>query len=159
MIGMLLNVVHRQVHKNIYQRCLKSFITNSTLLTMHRHKAELKVKCVEALTTTVCYTAVFSVVTQRPFPQREKRDDTKNGCVADYYNYESPQNTDAELTALILSWVSDDTKLIDVDCAVRLVVKPRIWPASHSCQNNEVWNLHQRLSPWLLHEAAHARRV
>ena len=95
MIGMLLNVVHRQVHKNIYQRCLKSFITNSTLLTMHRHKAELKVKCVEALTTTVCYTAVLSVVTQRSSPQREKRDDTKNGCVADYYNYESPHSPKA----------------------------------------------------------------
>ena len=27
----------------------------------------------------VCYTAVFSVVTQRS-------DDTKNGCVADYYS-------------------------------------------------------------------------
>ena len=52
---------------------------------MHGQKAELKVKCVEALTTTVCYTAVLSVVTQRSSPQREKRDDTKNGCVADYY--------------------------------------------------------------------------
>ena len=29
----------------------------------------------------VCYTAVFSVVTQR---YEELRDDTKNGCVADY---------------------------------------------------------------------------
>ena len=29
----------------------------------------------------VCYTAVFSVVTQRSSPLR---DDTKNGCVADY---------------------------------------------------------------------------
>ena len=31
----------------------------------------------------VCYTAVFSVVTQRCFPGA-LRDDTKNGCVADY---------------------------------------------------------------------------
>ena len=31
----------------------------------------------------VCYTAVFSVVTQRSSPQA-LRDDTKNGCVADY---------------------------------------------------------------------------
>ena len=30
----------------------------------------------------VCYTAVFSVVTQRSFPLL--RDVTKNGCVADY---------------------------------------------------------------------------
>ena len=89
MIEMLLNVVHRRVHKNI---CVKSFITNSILLTMHGHKAELWVKCVEALTTTVCYTAVLSVVTQHSSPQREKRDDTKNGSVADYYNYESPRS-------------------------------------------------------------------
>lgn len=48
-------------------------------------------------------------------------------------SYESPHSPktvyrtqDSELTALILSWVSDDTKLIDVDCAVRLVAKPRI---------------------------------
>ena len=35
----------------------------------------------------VCYTAVFSVVTQ-PSPQRggALRDDTKNGCVADKLN-------------------------------------------------------------------------
>ena len=32
----------------------------------------------------VCYTAVFSVVTQRSSPQRALCDDTKNGCVADY---------------------------------------------------------------------------
>ena len=32
----------------------------------------------------VCYTAVFSVVTQRSSPLR---DDTKNGCVADYLWY------------------------------------------------------------------------
>ena len=33
----------------------------------------------------VCYAAVFSVVTQRSSPQRGAlRDDTKNGCVADY---------------------------------------------------------------------------
>ena len=31
----------------------------------------------------VCYTAVFSVVTQRSSPLR---DDTKNGCVADYFS-------------------------------------------------------------------------
>ena len=32
----------------------------------------------------VCYTAVFSVVTQRSSPQGGAlRDDTKNGCVAD----------------------------------------------------------------------------
>ena len=89
MIGMLLKVVHRRVHKDV---CLKSFITNSTLLTMHGHKAEHEVKCVEALTTTVCCTAVLSVVTQRSSPQREKRDDTKNGCVAHFYNYESPHS-------------------------------------------------------------------
>ena len=70
MIGMLSYVVHRQAHKN----------------------TELKVKCIEALTTTVCCTAVLSVVTQRSSPQREKRDDTKNGCIADYYNYESPHS-------------------------------------------------------------------
>ena len=35
------------------------------------------------------YTAVFSVVTQCSSPQRggALRDDTKNGCVADYANY------------------------------------------------------------------------
>ena len=32
----------------------------------------------------VCYTAVFSVVTQRSSPLR---DDTKNGCVADYLRW------------------------------------------------------------------------
>ena len=32
-----------------------------------------------AINCVVCYTAVFSVVTQRSV-----RDDTKNGCVADY---------------------------------------------------------------------------
>ena len=39
-----------------------------------------------ALRTLVCYTAVFSVVTQRSSPLWEGafRDDTKNGCVADY---------------------------------------------------------------------------
>ena len=33
----------------------------------------------------VCYTAVFSVITQRSSPQWEGalRDDSKNGCVAD----------------------------------------------------------------------------
>ena len=31
----------------------------------------------------VCYTTVFSVVTQRFFPRGVLRDDTKNGCVAD----------------------------------------------------------------------------
>ena len=31
----------------------------------------------------VCYTAVFSVVTQRSSPLEALRDDTKNGCVAD----------------------------------------------------------------------------
>ena len=31
----------------------------------------------------VCYTAAFSVVTQRSFPLRALRDDTKNGCVTD----------------------------------------------------------------------------
>ena len=39
-------------------------------------------------TTIVCYTAVFIVVTQRSFSHwgEALRDDTKNGCVADYYN-------------------------------------------------------------------------
>ena len=35
----------------------------------------------------VCYTAVFNVVTQRSSPhlwEGALRDDTKNGCVADY---------------------------------------------------------------------------
>ena len=32
--------------------------------------------------TLVCYTAIFRVVTQRSSPPL--RDDTKNGCVADY---------------------------------------------------------------------------
>ena len=32
----------------------------------------------------ICYTAVFSVVTQRPSPGGALRDDTRNGCVADY---------------------------------------------------------------------------
>ena len=31
-----------------------------------------------------CYTAVFSVVMQRSSPGGALRDDTKNGCVADY---------------------------------------------------------------------------
>ena len=40
------------------------------------------------LTEVVCYKAVFSVVTQRSSPLSQwggaLRDDTKNGCVADY---------------------------------------------------------------------------
>ena len=36
------------------------------------------------LKKVVCYTAVFSVVTQRFSPLGVLRDDTKNGCVADY---------------------------------------------------------------------------
>ena len=32
----------------------------------------------------VCYTAVFIVVTQRSSPGGGLRDDSKNGCVADY---------------------------------------------------------------------------
>ena len=39
-----------------------------------------------AVEVVVCYTAVFSVVTQRSSPL--VRDDTKNGCVADYENTE-----------------------------------------------------------------------
>ena len=39
-----------------------------------------------ATRTLVCYTAVFSVVTQRSSPLGALRDDTKNGCVADYQN-------------------------------------------------------------------------
>ena len=39
-----------------------------------------------ATRTLVCYTAVFSVVTQRSSPPGALRDDTKNGCVADYQN-------------------------------------------------------------------------
>ena len=42
------------------------------------------------LQTLVCYTAVFSVVTQCSWEEEEwggaLRDDTKNGCVADYLN-------------------------------------------------------------------------
>ena len=37
-----------------------------------------------ASASLVCYTAVFSVVTQSSSPQGALRDDTKNGCVADY---------------------------------------------------------------------------
>ena len=33
----------------------------------------------------VCYTAVFSVVTQRSSPLGALRDDTKNGRIADYH--------------------------------------------------------------------------
>ena len=44
----------------------------------------------QALKVIVCYTAVFSVVTQLSSPLtrwgRTLRDDTKNGCVADYEN-------------------------------------------------------------------------
>ena len=36
----------------------------------------------------VCYTAVFSVVTQQKKRGGALRDDTKNGCVADYYGYD-----------------------------------------------------------------------
>ena len=38
----------------------------------------------EAVLLLVCYTAVFSVVTQCSSPEGALRDDTKNGCVADY---------------------------------------------------------------------------
>ena len=46
---------------------------------------EIKVPVVQTL---VCYTAVFSFVTQRSSPQGggALRDDSKNGCVADYSN-------------------------------------------------------------------------
>ena len=37
-----------------------------------------------AVSILVCYTAVFSVVTQRSSWGGALRDDTKNGCVADY---------------------------------------------------------------------------
>ena len=37
----------------------------------------------------VCYTAVFSVVTQREWGET-LRDDPKNGCVADYYSVPLP---------------------------------------------------------------------
>ena len=40
----------------------------------------------------VCYTAVFSVVTQRS-SQGALRDDTKNGCVADYSSCRKDQFT------------------------------------------------------------------
>ena len=43
-------------------------------------------------TWLVCYLAVFSVVTQRSFPLGTLRDDTKNGCVADYYMIDSVRN-------------------------------------------------------------------
>ena len=39
-----------------------------------------------ATRTLVCYTAVFSVVTQRSSPLEALCDDTENGCVADYQN-------------------------------------------------------------------------
>ena len=43
------------------------------------------------LVLLVCYTAVFSVVTQRSSPQEEAlRDDSENGCVADYLCFLMP---------------------------------------------------------------------
>ena len=36
------------------------------------------------MNVVVCYTAVFSVVTQHSSPGGTLRDDTKKGCVADY---------------------------------------------------------------------------
>ena len=43
------------------------------------------------LVLLVCYTAVFIVVTQRSFPQEEAlRDDSENGCVADYLFFLMP---------------------------------------------------------------------
>ena len=43
-------------------------------------------KSVDTSLHVVCYTAVFSVVTQRS-SLGALRDDTKNGCVADYDTY------------------------------------------------------------------------
>ena len=43
------------------------------------------------LVLLVCYTAVFLVVTQRSSPQEEAlRDDSENGCVADYLFFLMP---------------------------------------------------------------------
>ena len=50
----------------------------------HVYKLENCGKQQGVMPLLVCYTAVFSVITQRSFPGRALRDDTKNGCVADY---------------------------------------------------------------------------
>ena len=44
-------------------------------------KFSLSAEVLNLLSHVVCYTAVFSVVTQRNATQRN---DTKNGCAADY---------------------------------------------------------------------------
>ena len=44
-------------------------------------KFSLSAEVLNPLSHVVCYTAVFSVVTQRNATQRN---DTKNGCAADY---------------------------------------------------------------------------
>ena len=49
-----------------------------------REKEEYNNRTWKALIHVVCYTAVFSVVTQRSSWGGALRDDTKNGCVADY---------------------------------------------------------------------------
>ena len=53
----------------------------------------------KALFEIVCYTAVFSVVTQRSVPQAwgALRDDTKNGFVADYVRDQHHRNVGAAL--------------------------------------------------------------
>ena len=52
--------------------------------------------------TLVCYTAVFSVVTQR------LRDDTKNGCVADYINPLSPNSDQGQFSPNNVHTLSTD---------------------------------------------------
>ena len=53
----------------------------------------------KALFEIVCYTAVFSVVTQRSAPQAwgALRDDTENGCAADYVRDQHHRNVGAAL--------------------------------------------------------------
>ena len=58
-----------------------------------------------SISILVCYTAVFSVVTQCPWGGA-LREDTKNGCVADYINIQMCHNTSLFVTALpTTSWV------------------------------------------------------
>ena len=49
--------------------------------TAFKHKCLQRKKMNRAIPKLVCYTAVFSIVTQRS----SLRDDSKNGCVADYF--------------------------------------------------------------------------
>ena len=52
-----------------------------------RKKEEYNNGTWKALIHVVCYTAIFSVVTQRSSWGGALRDDTKNGCVADYEDF------------------------------------------------------------------------